>query len=289
MAVTSAAAIARQYAQDVFDGMIVAGELIRYAAKRFLADLETGHQRGLYFDPVSAQNAAKFVKQFCALQCTAWQTFVLANMFGWKHITGFRRFTEAWLSVARKNGKTTFASAVALFLLIADQEKYAEVYSAAVAKDNSRICWRDAKRTVGKSPELAAAVKLWSGDLEVESDSHGDCHFKPLASEEKSFLGTRPHGIICDEVGVWADRNAFDALLQGTVSRKQPLLLGITTAPEDKRTFCYEKFVWVERILRGTIAADHVFAAIYTIDTGDDPKSIDVLRKANPSLGRYDV
>jgi len=184
--------------------------------------------------------------------------------------------------MGRKNGKTTFASSVALFLLIADQERYAEVYAAATAKEQSRIVWKDGKRAVGANVELASAVKRWAQDLEVADT---DCHFEPLASEERSFLGVRAHGIIADEVGVWEDRNSWDVLVQSTVSRKQSLALAITTAPEDRRTFCYEKFVWVERILRGVIEADHVFAAIYRIDDGDNPKAIAALRKANPSLG----
>ena len=274
--------IARQYALDVIEKRIVAGELIQYAAKRFLADLDNGHSRGLYFDPVAARNACCFAEGFCGLTLMPWQVWVLTEIFGWKKATGFRRFQEAWLSVARKNGKTTFASAVALFLLIADEEKYAEVYAAATAREQSRIVWRDAKRAVGASPELAAAVKRWAGDLEVEAT---DNHFQPLASEDRSFLGVRAHGIIADEVGVWQDRNSWDVLVQSTVSRKQPLALAITTAPEDKRTFAWEKFTWVERILRGVIEADHVFAAIYTIDAGDDPKNVAVLGKANPSMG----
>lgn len=276
-----AATIARQYAQDIAEGKITAGELIRFAAKRFLADLENGHARGLYFDPSAARNAVGFARLFCGLDLMPWQTWVLAQIFGWKRATGFRRFQEAWLSIGRKNGKTTFASAVALFLLIADQERYPEIYAAATAKEQSRIVWRDARRAVGSNPELAAAVKRWASDLEVEPD----CHFQPLASEERSFLGVRAHGIIADEVGVWQDRNAWDVLVQSTVSRKQPLSFGITTAPEDRRTFCFEKFQWVERILRGIIQADHVFAAVYTIDEGDSPTDMAALLKSNPSLG----
>src|SRR5262249_55256648 len=192
------------------------------------------------------------------------------------------RFSEAHVSMGRKNGKTTFASAIALFLLICDHEKYAEVYAAATAREQSRIVWRDAKRAVGSNDELAAHVNRWAGELTV---TETDCRFLPLASEDRSFLGVRAHGIIADEVGVWTDRNAWDALVQSTVSRVQPLTVAITTAPEHKLTFCFEKFSWVEKILRGIVQADHVFAAIYCIDAGDDPKNLEALRKANPSLG----
>lgn len=277
-----ASTLARGYANEVASGKIPAGELMQRAARRFLDDLEHGHERGIYWDPVAARNVVAFAKGFCALDLLPWQVWVSASLFAFKRATGYRRFTEAWLSMARKNGKTRFASFVALFLLIADQEKYAEVYAAATAKEQSRIVWRDARRTCGDNPELVAHVKRWAGELAVPDT---DSRFLPLASEERSFLGVRAHGIVADEVGVWDNRDAWDTLLQSTVSRPQPLILGITTAPAHRQTFCYGKFAWVEKILRNIVQADHVFAAVYRIDTADSPKDLAALRKANPSLG----
>src|SRR5262249_39079048 len=156
-------------------------------------DLESGNERGFYLDPVAARNACAFARNFCALDLLPWQVWVTANLFGWKRAAGSRRFTEAHVSMGRKNGKTTFASAIALYLLICDQEKYAEVYAAATAREQSRIVWRDAKRAIGSNVALSAHVKRWAGELNVTDT---DCSFKPLASEEQSFLGVRAHGII---------------------------------------------------------------------------------------------
>jgi phage terminase large subunit-like protein len=273
---------ARAYAADVASGKLPAGEYLVRAARRFLDDLEKGHERGIYWDPVAARNVVAFATEYCALALMPWQTWVLSSLFAFKRATGYRRFQEAWVSMGRKNGKTKFASTIALFLLICDQEKYAEVYAAATARDQSRIVWRDARRSCGDNPELASLVKRWAGELTVTDT---DSRFLPLASEDRSFLGVRAHGIVADEVGVWTDRNAWDVLMQSTVSRPQPLIVAITTAPAHKMTFCYAKFSWVQKILRGIVQADHVFAAIYTIDPEDSPEDIVALRKANPSLG----
>jgi phage terminase large subunit-like protein len=281
-----AAQIARQYALDITSGQIPACELIRYAAKRFLDDLEKGSGRKIFFDPVAARNICTFARDFCYLELLNWEVWALANMFAWKKPTGFRRFEECHLSVARKNGKTTFAAIVALFLLIADQEELAEVYSAATAKNTAVKVWTDVERIVKANPELSAAIKRYKvGDLEFDTEATRDCHFKPLASEERSFLGERASGIVADELGSWTDRNSWDYLVQSTATRKQPMTLAISTAPESRQCFCWEKYMWVEKILRGTVEADHVWAAIYTIDADDDPKNIKALKKSHPSLG----
>jgi phage terminase large subunit-like protein len=278
-----AATVARQYCLEVRQGAIVVGELIQRACDRFLKFLEEGATHGFHFDPVAARNAVTFAKVFCGLDnLLPWQHWVLSSIFAYKKPWGGRLVTEAWVSMGRKNGKTRFASTVGLFMLVADEEKYPEIYAAATAKEQSRIVWRDAKRAVQDNPELAAYVKRFAGELLVKAT---EGTFKPLASEEKSFLGTRPSGVIADEVAAWTDRLAWDTLIQGQVSKLQPLILAITTAGETKQSFGFEKFSWAEKILRGIVQADHVFAAIYSIDASDSYKDFAALRKANPSLG----
>ncbi len=277
-----AAAVARKYAVESIGSPDV-GELVKQACARFLNDLEHGHERGIFFDPLAVRNVVSFAKEFGGLpEILPWEVFVAAAIFGFKRASGLRVVTEAWLSVGRKNGKTRFAATIGLFLLVCDLQKYAEVYICATAKEQSRICWRDARRVVGNNSELTAYVTRWAGELHVKDT---DSKMQALASEERSFLGVRASGIVADEIGVWDSRDAWDAIVQSTVSRPQPLTLAITTAPAHKMTFAYEKFSWVEKILRGVVQADHVFAAIFRIDDGDDATDIVKLRKANPSLG----
>jgi phage terminase large subunit-like protein len=277
-----ATTVARKYALESL-GSMDTGQDLKDACARWLKDTDDGHQRGIYWDPFAARNVIEYATKFGGLgNILPWEIWVLASTFAFKRSTGLRRFSEVWLSMGRKNGKTRFAATLATFMLTCDQEKYAEVYAASTAREQSRICWKDAKRLVGDSPELAAHVSRWAGELFVKDT---DSRFLPLASEERSFLGVRASAIIADEVGVWTSRDSWDALVQSTVSRTQPLTVAITTAPAHRMTFAHEKFSWAEKILRGIVQADHVFAAIFRIDTGDDPKDIVKLRKANPSLG----
>jgi phage terminase large subunit-like protein len=281
-----AAAVARHYALEVTQGSIVAGELIRRAGQRFLSDLESARERGLFFDPAAARHIVQFSENFCGLKLLAWQVFCLVNIFAWKKPSGARRFTEAWVSCAKKNGKTRLASCVALFGLIADREQYPDVFSAATKKEQSRLVWRDAKRCVQDNQELRDHVQRWAGALCVPNT---DGSFTPLSSDEKSMDGLRPHIIIADEVAFWGlsggGREQWDKLVKGIVSRVQPLVFAVTTAGSTRECFAFGKFDLGEKILRGIFVDDSTFVVIYSIDATDDAMDEKCWPKANPSLG----
>ena len=157
------AAVARFYCQEVTQGEIPACDLLVRACARHLSDLENGHERGLFFDPVAARNIASWYRDFAGLKLEPWETWIVTSLFGWKKPSGARRFQDAWVSMAKKNGKTTLASGIGLFGLICDQEKFAEVYSAATKKDQARLIYRDAVRAVHGNPDLLAAIKEFTG------------------------------------------------------------------------------------------------------------------------------
>jgi phage terminase large subunit-like protein len=281
-----AAEVARHYALDITQGSLVAGELMQRSAARFLKDLEDAHERGLYFDPVAARHIVRFAEVFCKLKLMPWQVFCLANVFGWKRSLGQRRFTEAFISIARKNGKTALAAIVALWLLVCDNERFPEVYAAATKKEQARIVWKDARRIVGDSEQLSVYVKRWAHELAAPLS---DGSFVPLASEEKSMDGLRVHGAIADELHAWVSRDVWDRLVKATVSRAQPLIWGITTAGESKQTFCWNKQDLCEKILTGIYDEPSTFVAIYKLDATDDYHDEACWLKANPSLTNPDV
>jgi phage terminase large subunit-like protein len=275
------AAVGRLYCQQVTQGAILACDLIRRACARHLNDLETGKERGLYFDVVAARHIVQFSEWFCGITLFPWQVFILTNLFGWKMPSGLRRFVEAWVSCSKKNGKTALSSCVALWGLVCDQEKFPDIFSAATKKDQSRLCWRDARRAVSASPELRTMVHVWAGSLNVP-DTDGT--FSPLSSDVKSMDGLRPFFIIADEVAFWDDREQFDKLIKGTVSRTQPLTFSITTVGRNRDCFAWSKFDLAEKVLTGVYANDRLFAALYSLDKQDSWEDPTTWVKANPSL-----
>jgi phage terminase large subunit-like protein len=280
-----AAEVARRYCEQVTKGEITACDLLRRACQRHLDDLQTGHTRGLFYDPVAARNIVQWYADFCALRLEPWEVWIVTSLFGWKKALGQRRFTDAWVSMGRKNGKTTLASGIGLYTLVADMEPLAEVYSAATKKDQARLIFRDAVRAVRANPELKAALKEFRGTnvaalLVEETDSR----FEPLSSDTRSMDGTRPSCILADEVHEWESRVAWDKLTKGTIARGQPLTFAITTAGESEACFAFNKHSLATKILTGVFNDDSTFVGVYQLDPDDDFRNEACWKKSNPNL-----
>ena len=287
---------ALKYAQDVLAGRIVSCRYVKLTCKRFLDDIQFADMRGIYFDVDAAQHAVDFfgflrhVKgdlaksvETSGFLLAPWQVFIVANLFGWKNLsTGFRRFTETHIEVAKKNGKSTLMAGIGLYMLFADGEPGAEVYSAACTKDQAKIIFDVATEMVRKSTYLKNRIGIFRNNLHVlESGSK----FEPLAADKGPLDGKHIHCALIDELHEHPNRDVYDVIARGTIQRSQPLLLSITTAGVDRESICYLQREYAIKILSGTLPAESFFAYIACADDGDDWQSDEILYKANPNLG----
>lgn len=288
-----------RYAQDVVEARILAGRLVRLACERHLRDLETGPSRGLKWDPGAAEHAIAFfgfLRHYKGKQWNgqpfileAWQQFRVGSVFGWKRRdedTGewIRRFRVAYNEVGRKNGKTTEAAGIALYMMDADGEPGAEVYSAATKRDQAKIVWTDAARMVRKSKGLANRITVLRGKCNMNVDETAS-KFEPLGADEDTLDGLNIHCAIIDELHAHRTRGVWDVLETGTGSRREPLIWVITTAGFDQSGICYENRNYSIEVLEGRIQDDSWFAYIATLDEDDDWKDESCWIKANPNLG----
>ena len=292
-----------KYAWDVVEGRVVAGKLVRLACERHLRDLSTGEERGLYWDIHAAKHALEFfqfLRQHKAewagvpIVLQPWQQFRIGSVFGWMKedpVTGerYRRFRTAYNEVARKNGKSTEAAGVALYLLDADGEPGAEVYSAATVRDQAKIVWREAMEMVRKSPSLRRRIQMVGTGPKSQGANmfvpDTSSRFEPLGADVDSLDGLNVHGAIVDELHAHKSRDMWDVLETATGSRRQPLIWAITTAGFNRDGICYELRDYTIQVLNGTVQDDTWFGYIATIDEGDDPFDETVWVKANPNLG----
>jgi phage terminase large subunit-like protein len=280
----------RSYIDGVLSGAIVACKWVRLAVERHVNDLENGSDRGLWFDESAAEFAIQFTE--CLkhskdpwagkpLILEPWQCLIFWCLYGWKRDDGRRRFNTAFISVARKNGKSTLCAALALKQLVADGEQGAEVYSAATKRDQAKIVFAEASRMRSKSPTLRKMVDAYRDSL-----VYGDSTYKPLGRDGDTLDGLNPSCAIIDELHAHKTREVWDVIKTGTGARANPLLIAITTAGDgDPETIYVEVRNRCQNVLSGTADDDTFFGLIYTLDDGDSWQDPAVWIKANPNLG----
>jgi phage terminase large subunit-like protein len=217
-----------------------------------------------------------------------WQKALVAATFGMVHkIDGTRKYQEVMLVVGRKNGKSTLAAAIGLYLQIADGEPGAEVYACATKKDQAKIIWLEAKRMVRKSPVLRKRMKTLVA--EINSDVN-DSFFRPLGRDSDSLDGLNVHGALLDEIHAWQDQNLYDVIVDGTSSREEPLVLITTTAGTVRERVFDLKYDEAEMVINGYddpggYKNERLLPIIYELDKRKDWTDPECWHQANPGLG----
>jgi phage terminase large subunit-like protein len=250
------------------------------------------------YDPKKANHAIEFIENYCRHSkgkmggkpfiLDLWQKALVAATFGMVHkIDGTRKYQEVMLVVARKNGKSTLAAAIGLYLQIADGEPGAEVYACATKKDQAKIIWLEAKRMVRKSPALRKRMKTLVA--EINSDFN-DSFFKPLGRDSDSLDGLNVHGALLDEIHAWTDQNLYDVIVDGTSSRDEPLVFITTTAGTVRESVFDLKYDEAERVINGYEDPDgykneRFLPIIYELDSRKDWQDEECWYQANPGLG----
>ena len=301
---------AAAYADDVLSGKQIACDHIKRACERFIRDLQKQRTKKFpfYFDIDAANRACEFLeklphikgewaKKGLLLELEDWQCFVVVNIFGWKcgdaiydadgnvlmH-ANTRRFRTVYLEVARKNAKSTLLSGIGLYMLVADGEAGAEIYSAATTHKQAKIVWADAKLMAEKAAGLRQhfGVDTNAKNIHIKDSA---AKFEPLHSQGETLDGLNVHCAINDELHAHKKRDLYDVLETATGSRTQPLILNITTAGTNKAGICYELRLYVVKLLSRVFTDDTFFGMIYTLDKDDDPLDRSNWAKANPNYG----
>lgn len=279
------------YIKNVVSGKKIAGELEILSVKRHLSDLENSAKTGYYFNKNAALKAFAFFSllrhskgEFAGrpFELSDWQMFIVWCLFGWMRSDGSRRFRYAYVEVARKNGKTTFAAAIALYMLVLDGEDGAEVYMAATTRGQARICWTEARNMVGKSSALTKKIQRWSHALTMESTLS---KMEPLSRDSDKLDGLNPHFAVIDEFHAHKTDDLYNVLKSATGARRQPMLFTITTAGFDKLGPCFSMRRTYIDILKGIKEQENTFVIIFTLDDGDDWRDPKNWGKSNPNLG----
>ena len=288
---------AERYARDVVKGRRIACELTRLACQRHIDDLERSKGKWPYrFDMAKAERICKFAELLphtkgrwaaasqSGIKLEAWQCFALAILFGWvRKKDGYRRFRKAYNEISRKNGKSVLGAIVGLYMFAADGEYGAEVYSGATTEKQAWEVFRPAKLMAKRTPAFCErfGVEVNASNLNIADTGS---RFEPLIGNPGD--GSSPHCAVVDEFHEHDRSDLYDTMETGMGARTQPMMYVITTAGDNLAGPCYEMRSHAAKVLRGVYQDDELFALIYTLDSEDEWKSVNGLKKANPN---YDI
>lgn len=291
------AAIGAAWARRVVAGEIPQCKWIRLQCQRHLDDLarQADPDFPFRFDERAAERPCRFLERMPhtkgkwaregkRISLEPWQSFKTIALFGWKRKRdGLRRYRKALILEPRKNAKSTWAAGIGLYMLCADGEHGAEVYSGATNEKQAWEVFKPARIMAQKMPALRRKFGLQVNAKNLHILETG-AKFETLIG--KPGDGSSPSCSIHDEYHEHPTDAQVDAMETGMGAREQPLLLIITTAGSNLAGPCYAAQVEAQKVLEGVIENDELFALIFTVDPEVDWTSELALRMANPN---YDV
>ncbi len=292
----------REYWRQIESGQIITSRRVAAVYKRLVAEMDEAIKdktTKYYFSEEAGERPIIFAEQFCKqsqgtigepLRLELFQKAYVQALFGFlERHTGYRRFRETMFLVGRKNGKTTLLAAIALYLLVGDYEGAAEIYSIATKRDQAKITLTAAVNMVKQSPELRAIVKKRRNDIYFPATAST---FQALASESNTLDGLNSHAVIIDELHAIRDRGLYEVMKQSTSSRRQPLIIMITTAGTLRESVYDDIYEIAKDIADGKTDKDGkpleptFLPVLYELDEKSEWTNPQMWIKANPGLGR---
>ncbi|MFC0041017.1 terminase large subunit [Actinomadura rayongensis] len=243
-----------------------------------------------FFHELLVHTKGRWARQ--AFRLAPWQEHgILRPLFGevrWDEHAGLyvRRYRIAFISLARKNGKTELAAGIALYLLVADGEEGAEIYGCAKDRDQARLVYDVAARMVRLSPVLSKRLTVKDHARRIVDESTAS-FYEVIPADASGALGSNPHGAIYDELLTAPSGDLWNALRTGAGARTQSLLIATTTAGSDRDSFCYAEYDRARRVLEDPGSAPNRFAYVAEVAADADPWDEANWPKANPALGDF--
>lgn len=278
-----------QYAEDVLSGKIVTGHYIKLAAERFFRLMyderyefrEDKVEQVCEFISIIHHYTGKHAGKPFVLE--AWQEWIVASMYGfYLRGTNERLVQSAYIEMARKQGKSAFASALCLYHLIADGEMNAEVYMAANSKDQAKVSFNMASNFSKMLDPGKEFLDPYRDTIKYERTLS---FLKVLAADSSKLDGPNASMYLIDEYHAAKNSGVKDVLQSSQGMRENPMAVIITTAGFDRLGVCYQYREMCTEVVSGLKEDDTLFIAIYCLDKEDDWKDEAVWVKSNPNLG----
>lgn len=281
-----------KYWKKIESGEVLVSHKV-YQTMQELIDIQEGKNPKYHFDAVLANKPIYFIENFCKqskgaigkpIKLELFEKVIIQAIYGIVDKHGLRRYTEVFIEIARKNGKSTLLSALGNYGLIGDKEGGPEIDCISTKRDAARIVFNSAKNMVLQSPDLRKIIEPKKVEL---TSAFNFGVFQPLSSDSNTLDGLNPSMVILDECHAIKDRNIFDVMKQSisAETRKQPLFLIITTMGFNRDGIFDEEYQYAEDVLNGNVEDEHFLSFIYELESGDQWDDEETWIKANPGLG----
>ncbi|MDP1395274.1 terminase large subunit [Lysinibacillus capsici] len=298
--------VAYEYALSIVEGRKIACEENRFAAQRFLNDLErddldfrqeqfdfvigliegtVAHQQGEDLEGTPLKGTPLFLQP--------WQKFVIVNLVGFfNKNSNVRRFHESLLMIARKNGKTAFASALGWALSILDRKSGSKLYILANSLKQTMESFSFLTYNVGRLEDKTIRVRDNNQEHSISKNfsDGGSIFIQALANDPKRLDSLNSNLLILDEVHTWQSAKQYILMKNSQKAYRNKLLIAISTAGDIPNGFLAMRLEYCKKVLNGTVVDDEYFIFICKADQNEkgqvenytDPA---ILEMANPSCG----
>ncbi|MDT0703915.1 terminase large subunit [Mammaliicoccus sciuri] len=278
------------YAEQVVKGNIIASEYVIKECQRHLKYLKDKSSKW-EFDEELGHKPIRYIEKFCKpskgsynqLILQPWQHFILGSLHGWVNKeTKLRRFKEGIIFVGRKNGKTTLISGESNFGASEDGEPGADVILLANSMRQARLLFDESKNMIKASPVLK---KNFRSRRDAIYFDRTNSKIEPQAADSEKLDGLNTHLGIFDEIHEYKDYKLISVIKNSRQSRRQPLLIYITTAGFQLDGPLVDMVEAGKDALNGIVNDERTFYFLASLDDSDDMNDSSNWIKANPNLG----
>ncbi len=284
------------FLQAALDGEIVACNQIKKLAKKILPRIHKPY-KNWHYSVEHATRPVAFIERFCYIPSgKIGQPFILEPFermiveltFGFVDDEGNRQIQYSFVEVARKNGKTSLAAAIEIYMLVADKEGAPQCYNVATSKQQASLSFGAVTNMVSQSPWLKKYLR--KGVIERRAETGIICdmnmgYIVTLSSNPKSLDGLDTHFVMYDELAAATDRSVFDLIKQSMNARHQPLMMVISTQGFVRYNIWDNEREYAVRWLDGEIEDDRFLGILFELDSRDEWRDESAWMKANPGLG----
>lgn len=247
------------------------------------------------YDEAAAERALAFFRECLVhvkgefagqpLALDEWQADrIIRPAFGMKRrADGARQYRTIYCCVPRKNGKSSLGAGLALYLLAADGEAGAEVYSCAADREQARVVFDVAKAMRLESAELRKRTRAYKNAIVYLATGSS---YKVISADADTKHGFNAHAVIFDELHAQPNRKLYDVMVTSMGARRQPLMIFLTTAGYDRHSICWEVHEYALKVRDGIIDDPTFLPVIFAADDEAPWDDVATWTAANPGLGR---